>query len=134
MANPRQRQSSILINFLFFINPKQLVMSNTKTSNAFNAATQIEKERKMLRNHLFNTFQGLTDYLKDTYGEDFSYVRRYTYVGPRVARTKFYGANWVGNSETAERITNSINTRYKGVMTAAITGADQDSVTVYLNS
>ena len=94
-------------------------MSNTKTSNAFNAATQIEKERKMLRNHLFNTFQGLTDYLKDTYGEDFSYVRRYTYVG---------------NSETAERITNSINTRYKGVMTAAITGADQDSVTVYLNS
>ena len=109
-------------------------MSNTKTSNAFNAATQIEKERKMLRNHLFNTFQGLTDYLKDTYGEVFSYVRRYTYVGPRVARTKFYGANWVGNSETAERITNSINTRYKGVMTAAITGADQDSVTVYLNS
>lgn len=109
-------------------------MSNTKTSNAFQAATQLENERQVLRNHLFNTFQNLTDYLKDTYGADFNYVRRYTYIGSKVARTKFYGAAWIGDSETAERITNSINTRYKGVMTAALTGPNQDSLTVYLNS
>lgn len=105
-----------------------------QTSTAFRAAERLENERQVLRNHLFNTFQGLTDYLKETYGTDFNYVRRYTYIGPKVARTKFYGASWVGDSATAERITNSINTRYKGVMTAAITGPDSDSVTVYLNS
>lgn len=109
-------------------------MNKVQTSTAFEAATQLENERKTLRKHIFNTFQSLTDYLKDSFGDDFGYIRRYTYVGPQVARTKFYGANWVGDSATNERIVNNINTRYKGVLTAEFSGVDEESFTVYLNS
>jgi len=104
--------------------------TNVKTSNAFFAATQLETERKILRNRLYSTFQGLTDYLKATYGENFEYVRRRTYVGPRVANTKFCGANW-GNDAT--QVLNCINTRYKGVLTAKVTGPNEDSITVFMN-
>ena len=113
-----------------------MTRTQVQTSAVVEAATRNESERRMLRNHLFNTFQSLTDYLKDTYGDEFSYTRRYTHIGPRVARTKFYGANWSGGTEAnaSEKIVNSINTRYKGVMTAEITGPFNESVTVYLNS
>ena len=104
------------------------------TSAAFTAAAQLENERLVLRRHIFNTFQNLTDFLKETYGADFGYERRYTYIGPRVARTKFFGTKWNADSETTQNILNRINTRYKGVLTAQMTGTKNNSLTVYLNS
>ena len=78
--------------------------------------------------HLEN-FQDITNDLKENFNS-LNYIRRYSHVGPRSQRTKFYGTSNLSNS-TVYRMKNrveNINPMY------TVRRASTGDVAVYFNS
>ena len=65
-------------------------------NTGLNALRSQIAEMEMKEEHLAN-FQEITNELKDNF-TSLNYIRRYSHVGPRSQRTKFYGTTNLSNS------------------------------------
>lgn len=79
--------------------------------------------------HLQN-LQAISDDLKERF-PSLRFERRYSHVGPRKQRTKFYGSRFVSNS-TVYRMRNRVEENTGGTYTVGRTGSGD--VAVYFNS
>jgi hypothetical protein len=75
--------------------------------------------------HLEN-FQNITNDLKDNF-TSLNYIRRYSHVGPRSQRTKFYGTTNLSNS-TVYRMKNFVESNSNDMYTITRTGSGDVAV------
>lgn len=82
-------------------------------------------EMEFRAEHLEN-FQNITNDLKDNF-TSLNYIRRYSHVGPRSQRTKFYGTTNLSNS-TVYRMKNFVESTSNDMYTIARTGSGDVAV------
>lgn len=72
----------------------------------------MQEELSSLANKVetLETFQEATDFIRDEFPNTSNYIRRYSYVGPKVQRTKLYGTD-VSRS-TYYRMKSAVETQF----------------------